>query len=122
MQAPGIMGFSFEIMDPQYFRALWIAIGEEKFLQEVSLLALCLDLDLHRYLHFPRSKPRFSIANACKEASWLQIVAKDMDIEDIMPTTIFCDNQASISMAIKTNHQHALEAHCNSLPLLLREG
>ena len=52
-------GFSFEIMNPQYFRALWIAIGEEKFLQEGSLLALCLDLDLHRYLDFPRNKPPF---------------------------------------------------------------
>ena len=63
-----------------------------------------------------------SIANACKEALWLQILTKDMEIEDIKPTTIFCDNQASISMAKNINHQHALEAHCNSLPLLLREG
>ena len=64
MQAPGIMGFSFEIMNPQYFRALWIAIGEEKFLQEGSLLALCLDLDLHRYLDFPRNKPPFQALDA----------------------------------------------------------
>ena len=127
IHAPGIIGFSFEIMkfNPQYFRALWINDWGGEFSSGRITTSLVFRLGSSPVSWFSQETSlRFNVLLRSwiqVHRKYMQILAKDMDIEDIKPTTIFCDNQASIFMAKNINHQHALEALCNSLLLLLTE-
>ena len=127
IHAPGIIGFSFEIMkfNPQYFRALWINDWGGEFSSGRITTSLVFRLGSSPVSWFSQETSlRFNVLLRSwiqVHRKYMQILAKDMDIEDIKPTTIFCDNQASIFMAKNIDHQHALEALCNSLLLLLTE-